>query len=347
MKQAGALDLEGLEAWLSARGLTRGPIRARRIGDGHSNLTYSVQDDERTMVLRRPPPPPLPPGANDVLREARLVDALAPTPVPVPKVLAVGQAGEAMDVPFYVMEHLDGEVCTSELPAALDTPAQRHAVAHAMIDTLVELHAVDWEARGFGDLARPDGFLRRQLDRLPRLLPDSDGELPIAIAELRQELLAELPVTGAAALVHGDVRLGNLMLARVASARILGVLDWELAGVGDPLADLGYTLATYAVPDEPLHALTELSCVTLRSGFPSREELAARYAQHTGRDLGTLPWYEAFALWKLTVLFEYGRRRHIAGTGDPYYADPALANGLLAAARRSMRAIHRPIGRTA
>jgi aminoglycoside phosphotransferase (APT) family kinase protein len=346
MTDDGVLDLEALRTWLAQRRLARGPIRATRIGDGHSNLTYAVDGGERTVVVRRPPPPPIPPGANDVLREARLLQALAPTAVPVPEVLAVGQAGEAMDVPFYVMEHLDGEVATTELPAALDVPLQRTAVAHAMIDALVELHAVDWKACGLGDLARPEGFLRRQLDRLPRLLSGSEASLPEEMSALHEELLAELPVSGAAALVHGDLRLGNVMLARAAPARILGVLDWELAGVGDPLTDLGYTLATYAVPDEPLHALTELSSATLQPGFPSREELAVGYAQRTGRDIGALAWYEAFALWKLAVLFEYGRRRHLAGAGDPYYADPALVGGLLAAARRAMRASQRPIERS-
>jgi aminoglycoside phosphotransferase (APT) family kinase protein len=346
MTDDGILDLKALQVWLSERGLARGSIQARRIGDGHSNFTYAVEDRERTVVVRCPPPPPTPPGANDVLREARLLQALAPTPVPVPAVLAVGQAGEAMDVPFYVMGHLDGEVSTSTLPAALDAPDQRRAVAHAMIDALVELQAVDWEACGLGGLARPEEFLLRQLDRLPRLLSGSDGKLPEAISTLREELLDGPPVSGPAALVHGDLRLGNVMLARVAPARILGVLDWELAGVGDPLADLGYTLATYAVPDEPLHAVTELSSATLQPGFPTREELAARYAERTGRDIGALQWYEAFALWKLAVLFEYGRRRHLAGAGDPYYADPVRVDGLLAAARRAMRVIHRPIERS-
>lgn len=122
MTDDGVLDLKALQVWLSDRGLARGSIQARRIGDGHSNFTYAVEDGERTVVVRCPPPPPTPPGANDVLREARLLQALAPTPVPVPAVLAVGQAGEAMDVPFYVTGHLDGEVSTSKSPAALDAP---------------------------------------------------------------------------------------------------------------------------------------------------------------------------------------------------------------------------------
>jgi aminoglycoside phosphotransferase (APT) family kinase protein len=137
-------------------------------------------------------------------------------------------------------------------------------------------------------------------------------------------------------ILHGDLRLGNVMLSRTAPARIIGVLDWELAGIGDPLVDVGYTLATYAMPGEPLHALTELSTATLAAGFPTRDQLAARYAASTGRDLSRLAWYEALALWKLAVLFEFSRRRLVSGGGDPYYASPGLVDGLLAAARRTI-----------
>lgn len=126
------------------------------------------------------------------------------------------------------------------------------------------------------------------------------------------------------------------MLARDAPARLVGVLDWELAGIGDPLVDLGYALATYAVLDEPLHALTELSALTLAPGFPSRDELARRYADATGADLGRLAWYEALALFTLAVLFEYNRRRATTGDAPDHYADPTLVTGLLDGARRAL-----------
>jgi aminoglycoside phosphotransferase (APT) family kinase protein len=329
-------DLASVQRWLTAEGLGAGPVRLRRIGDGHSNLTYAVGAGDRTLVLRRPPPPPIPKGAHDMLREARILQALADTAVPVPRVLAVAEAGEVMDVPCYVMEHLDGVVATDALPAELDTVEGRTAVAHAFIDALAALHDVDWHGCGLADLGRPDGFLERQLDRLPRLIADEHEALVTPFGELRDELRRAVPMSGEPALLHGDFRFGNVVLAADRPARLLGVLDWELAAIGDPLADLAYTLATYAVPTEPPHALTAMSGLTRGAGFPDRTELAARYAATTGRGLSRLPWYEAFQLFKLAVLFEYNRRRTTGGAGDPYYADPELVDGLLDACRRAL-----------
>ncbi len=331
-------SIGALEAWLRAEGLCAGPVRLTRIGDGHSNLTYAVQDGKRTLVLRRPPPRPFPRGANDVLREARILQALAGTDVPVPEVLAVAAASDVMDVPFFIMEHLDGVVATAVLPPGLDNRAERSALADAVVDVLAALHDVDWRGRGLGDLGRPKGFIDRQLDRLPLLIAADDGALPAPFAELRDGLRASRPDSDDAALIHGDFRFGNLMLAGDPPARVVGVLDWELAGLGDPLADLAYLLATYAVPAEPLHALTEMSTVTLGQGFPARRVLAGRYAAATGRDLSRLPWYEGLQLFKLAVLFEYNRRKAATGGGDAYYADPLLVDGLLGAARHVLHA---------
>jgi aminoglycoside phosphotransferase (APT) family kinase protein len=331
-----------LERWVRAEGLGDGPVRLRRIGDGHSNLTYLAQaggPDGRRFVLRRPPPPPIPKGAHDMRREARILAALADTPVPVPRVLAVAEAGQVTDVPCYLMEHLDGAVATETLPAELDSAEARRAVAYAFIDVLAALHAVDWRGLGLADLGRPDGFLSRQLERLPRLIADEHGAPPAPFDALRDELRDGLPESAEPALLHGDFRFGNVMLGSDRPARLLGVLDWELAGIGDPLADLAYTLATYAVPTEPPHALTAMSGVTLGAGFPGRGELAARYAAATGRELSRLSWYEAVQLFKLAVLYEYNRRKVAGGDphGDPYYADPALVDGLLDASRRALR----------
>ncbi len=330
-------DVSALERWLQAKGLCAGHVRLRRIGDGHSNLTYAVTTGEQTLVLRRPPRPPLPRGANDMRREARILQALADTDVPVPRVLAVAEEGDVMDVPCYVMEHLDGVVATDALPPDLDTVEGRSAAAEAFIDVLAALHSVDWRGCGLGDLGWPDGFLERQLDRLPRLIASEDGVLDSPFDEIRDQLRTTVPTSGEPALLHGDFRFGNVMLAPDGPARLLGVLDWELAGIGDPLADLAYTLVTYAVPGEPLHALTEMSTVTLRDGFPGRDVLAARYATATRRELSRLSWYEAFQLFKLAVLFEYNRRKTVTGEGDRYYADPALVDGLLDACRRTLR----------
>jgi len=330
-------DVDKLGAWLARQGLAAGPLTITPIGEGHSNLTYLVSDGAGRLVLRRPPPPPIPPGANDVLRETRFLLAAAGTGVPVPEVLVVAEAGEVMDVPCYAMAHLEGDVCTTDLPGAIDTPAEHRRIAHALVDVLAALQAIDWQAAGLGDIARPDGFLERQLERLPRLIADEDGKVPAGFGTLGDDLAATRPVSGPPAIVHGDLRLGNVMLSRTAPARILGVLDWELAGIGDPLTDLGYLLAAYAVPGEAPHALTEMSAATLGPGFPTRAELAARYAAATGRDVSRIGWYQAFALWKLAVLFEYSHRRYAGSGGDPYWENPTLARGLLEAARATRR----------
>jgi aminoglycoside phosphotransferase (APT) family kinase protein len=327
--------LGSLEAFLAARGLCDGRLSARPIGDGHSNLTFLVSDGTRRMVVRRPPPPPVPPGGHDMLREARLIEALSGTDVLVPEVLAVAQEGEVLDVPLYVMTHVDGVVATDRTPEALCTSQGRRGLAEALIDTLAALHTVDWRASGLEDFGRPDGFNQRHLRRMMGLVADERGNTPEAFAELAAWLSAEVPPEAGASIVHNDYRLGNVMIGAEPPARILAVLDWELATIGDPLLDVGYFLASYPVAGQPLTPTQEFGAALLEPGYPAREELAARYADATGLDLSNLSWYMAMSLWKLAVLYEYGRRRAATGQGDDYYAEPALVERFLAAAQRA------------
>jgi aminoglycoside phosphotransferase (APT) family kinase protein len=326
--------LAALRSFLEERGITQGPLTATRIGDGHSNLTFAVSDGSRRVIVRRPPPPPVPPGAHDMLREARLVGALAGTLVPVAAVLAVGTAGEVLDVPFYVMEHVDGPVVTTATPAALSAPDVRRGIGLALIDTLADLHAVDWQAAGLADLGRPEGFNARHLSRMGRLVADSDGAPPPEFAEIEGWLAAHVPAESGAAIIHNDYRIGNVILAPAPPGRIAAVLDWELATIGDPLFDLGYFLASYPAAGESHTPTAEMGVALLEPGYPARSELAARYAALTGADLSNLNWYTALANWKLAVLYEYGRRRAVAGVGDQYYRDGALVRSFLDAAQR-------------
>lgn len=305
-------------------GIVAGPLTARRIGDGHSNLTYLVSGD-RDVVVRCPPPPPVPPGAHDVLREARLLRGLAGTGVPVPEVLATAEAGEVTDSPLYVMTHVSGPVVTTRTPTELS--GRGREIGESLVDTLATLHAVDWQAAGLAGMGRPDGFNLRHLNRMRRLLGEDTGEF----AAIDAWLEANAPVEAGATLVHNDFRLGNVILGP--TGRVAAVLDWELATIGDPLFDVGYFLASWPVPDEPLTPTGALGAAVLESGYPTRAELAARYARQTGRDLSSLRWYTTMALWKLAVLFEYSHRRTVAGHGDPYYADHALVESFLDAAR--------------
>ncbi|MGY0541454.1 phosphotransferase family protein [Nocardioides sp. YJ-D4] len=324
-----------LAVFLEGCGITRGPVTTRAIGDGHSNLTFLVSDGARQVVVRRPPPPPTPPGAHDMLREARLLQALDGSAVPVPTVLATAEADEVIDVHFYVMSFEPGPIVTTSTPEPLDSRARRREIGLSLIDTLAELHLVDWRAAGLGDFGKPEGFNARHLRRMAALVADEDGLPPSHFAAIDSWLAENVPPESGAGIVHNDYRIGNVVLSAERPGAIGGVLDWELATIGDPLLDLGYFLASVPVPGEPTTPTQELSTAMLEPGYPSRDELAARYAARTGADLDSLHWYTAMALWKLAVLYEYGRRRAVLGVGDPYYADPASVQSFLAAAHRA------------
>jgi len=319
------LVLEPVEAVLDAAGLGSGPIEAERIGDGHSNVTFLIRRGEERFVLRRPPRPPLPPSAHDVLREARLLDALAGTPVRVPRVLLAHEDDSALGVPFYVMDVVDGVVFHDELPAGLDTPDERGRIGAELVDALAELHAVP-APEGLGG---PAGYLERQLRRFAGLWELArTRQLPL-VEEVHRRLEATRPESPPSTIVHGDYRLGNTMYATSAPAHLLAILDWELATVGDPLADIGYLTATWTEPGSPSPLGT--SPVTARPGFATRAELVARYEEVSGRRVERLAWYQALALWKASIFLEGNYKRFLAGTThDPYYAKldtgvPALA----------------------
>jgi aminoglycoside phosphotransferase (APT) family kinase protein len=227
-------------------------------------------------------------------------------------------------------------VATSQTPPPLNDPAGRRRLAETLIDTLAQLHSVDYRAAGLEDFGRPSTDVARHLRRFSTIIDPEGHGLSGELGALLDQLTDDPPVPQPATIVHGDYRLGNLMIAADAPPRILAVLDWELATLGDPLRDLGYFLATYAVPGEPLHGLTALSAATLGEGYPSRRELAERYARAVGRELPDIAWYMAMSLWKLAVLFEYQSRRVAEGIGDDYYSQPGLVEDLLLAARDAM-----------
>lgn len=324
-----------LAAFLEERGITSGSITTTPIGDGHSNLTFLVTDREgRRAVVRRPPPPPTPPGAHDMLREARLIGALGSTAVPVAGLLATAEAGEVIDVHFYVMTFASGPVVTTATPAPLDDVDTRRRIGESMVDTLADLHAVDWRAADLADLGRPEGFNGRHRARLAGLVADAGGNPPPEFAAVDAWLQENVPVESDSSIVHNDFRIGNVVLSEERPGAIAAVLDWELATLGDPLFDLGYFLAS--VPTDPPYNPTQrFALAMLEDGYPTRADLADRYAARTGADLSKLSWYTTLALWKLAVLFEYGHRRAMRGVGDPYYADRGLVRSFLEDAHRS------------
>jgi aminoglycoside phosphotransferase (APT) family kinase protein len=329
------LVLDTLTGFLDRHSLGQGAIEATPIGEGHSNVTYLVRRGEREMVLRRPPRPPLPPSAHDVLREARLLRALQDTPARVPIVLAVCDDDAVIGSPFYVMERIPGEVIVTSIPDALDTPDERRHIAEELIDALAEIHAVDWEAAGLHGFGKPTGYLERQLRRFTGLWElNKTREIP-AVERVGGWLAQNMPESGPATIVHGDFRLGNTIYAPEAPARLQAVLDWEMATIGDPLADIGYLCMMWTESSDPTGGMREaLGGVTRREGFPTREELIALYEQRTGRSMRDLRWYTSLALWKSVVFMEGNYKRAISGTTDDPYLK-TFGDGVLELARQA------------
>jgi aminoglycoside phosphotransferase (APT) family kinase protein len=309
-----------LEAFLDAHEIGDGRVEVERIGEGHSNITFLVRRGDVRVVLRRPPRPPLPPSAHDVLREARLLRALEDTPVRVPRVLAVGDDEAVLGVPFYVMEEVHGSVLASEIPDHLDTPAERARTSEELVDALVEVHAVDWRACGLEGYGKPTGYLERQVRRFSGLWEhNKTRELPV-VEELGEWLRDNMPDSQEATVVHGDYRLGNVMMADAAPAELVAIFDWELSTIGDPLADLGYVTVTWVEAGDLEDTMfANLNAVTRREGFLSREALIARYEERSGRSMSALNWYQALALWKAAVFMEGNYKRFQAGNSDDEY----------------------------
>jgi len=237
-----------------------------------------------------------------------------------------------LDVPVLVMDFVDGAVITEKTPAPPDDEGLRRRIAESLVDTLAALHAVPWREVGLGDFGKPEGFNARQLRRM-RSLVAVDETVPKPFAVLDDWLHAKLPSESGTSIVHNDFRIGNMIIAP-GTGRIAAVLDWELATIGDPLADLGYLLTSYPVPGEPLVPTAAMGTAVLEPGYPGRTELVDRYADRTGADVSNVNWYATLAMYKLAALYEYSRRRFEEGVGDPYYADPALVASFLDAGER-------------
>jgi aminoglycoside phosphotransferase (APT) family kinase protein len=326
------LVLEPLRDYLQAVGLPApAKLDARPIGEGHSNATFELSTG---VVVRRPPRGPLPPSAHDVLREARLLRALQPTPVRVPRVLAVCEDAAVIGAPFYVMERIEGHVITTELPGELDTPRQRARIADELIEALCEVHDVDWRAAGLEGFGRAEGYLERQLRRFAGLWEHNRTRELDEMREVARWLSANLPQSPPATIVHGDYRLGNTIFAPAPPARCMAILDWEMATIGDPLADVGYLMIHWIEPQDPPSRFA-LQRVTALEGFPSRAELVRRYEQRSGRHVQALDWYVALALWKAAVFMEGNYRRALTGTTDDPYLK-SFGEGVAELARRAL-----------
>ncbi len=334
------VDEERVSAWIADHvpGAVA-PFQYTLIAGGRSNLTFEVTaSDGARFVLRRPPLGHVLVTAHDMAREHRLISAVAQTPVPVPPALGLCLDESVNGAPFYVMGFVEGVVLDTADAAAVLSPERRRAAALHLIDVLADLHLVDVEAVGLGDLARHTGYVERQLKRWSAQWSASKTrELP-AIEEVEGLLRAHVPAQQAVAIAHGDYRFGNC-LTDPERGRINAVLDWELCTLGDPLADIGY-LGVYWT--DPGAVPRRENDPTAAGGFPAYGELLERYASHTGFDLNGVDFYIAFASWRLAVIGEGVYARYLHGVMADDAADlPALkagteelADAALAAARR-------------
>lgn len=319
MSEVGGLDIELLGPWLAARcGLTL-PIEVTPIVGGRSNLTSVVTDaTRRRIVARRPPLSGVLASAHDVVREGRIMEALAASAVPVPDVLATADADDGPGTALLVTAHVDGTVVRDRAAASLLDVDARARITDGVVGALAALHAVDVDDIGLGDLARRDGYLARQVARWTKQLAGgSDRDLPV-LEELARALAASVPEDGAVALVHGDYRLDNLIVDDE-HGEVVAVLDWELSTLGDPLADLGTLLAYWGVPaaDGRPAAVVIPELPTALEGFAGPAELVARYAAHRGLDADELAErlrpYLAFAWFRIACILEGVRVRNASG----------------------------------
>ncbi|MGQ4436365.1 MULTISPECIES: phosphotransferase family protein [unclassified Streptomyces] len=304
------LDLDRLRGLLDRAqpGLVTGALSGRLIEGGRSNLTYAVTDGTATWVVRRPPLGHVLATAHDMKREHRVISALHPTSVPVPRPLLLCEDDEVLGAPFYVMEFVEGTPYRTAGELLPLGPERTRGAVLELVDTLVELHAVDPAEVGLADFGRPEGFLDRQLRRWGKQLDASRNRDLAGVEELHAALGHRLPTSPAPAVVHGDYRLDNVLIGD--DDKIKAILDWEMSTLGDPLTDLGL-LVMYSMPlDLPN---SPISTTASAPGHPTPAELIERYAAHSGRDVSAVSWYTAFAWFKLAVILEGIHYRYTLG----------------------------------
>ncbi|MEV6622297.1 phosphotransferase family protein [Amycolatopsis sp. NPDC051106] len=295
------LDLGRLRAHLDAQrpGLVAGELSADVVEGGRSNLTYVVGDGRSRWVVRRPPLGHVLPTAHDMTREFRVISGLRDTAVPVPEAILLCEDADVVGAQFYVMSFVEGTPYRTADELAELGETRTRAIADALVDTLVDLHAVDPATVGLGDFGRPEGFLERQLRRWKKQLDASRSRDLPGIDDLHDRLAAAVPVSGKPSIIHGDYRLDNVLVD--GDGKISAVLDWEMSTLGDPLTDLALLVA-YAERDKV--SLQFVSNASSAPGYPTTDQVVARYAERSGRDVSQLNWYVSFAFFKLAVILE-------------------------------------------
>ena len=335
------VDPPSLERYLAEALPGDGAFSVERHQAGHSNETFFIRRGTTEWVLRRPPRPPYLPTAHDVKREYTVLKALDGTDARAPRPALFCDDESVIGAPFYLMEKVDGYVIRDKLPPWLDTDADRKRIGEELVDAAAELHSVDYRKVGLENWGKPTGYVRRQLVRwgkqlegatkLTRPLPDYE-----AIASWLDE---HQPPEQQPAIVQGDYKLDNVMYGPAAPARLVAILDWEMATIGDPLADVGWMLSFWREPGETADVLhSALNDVFGSPGWSTRAELIARYEERTGRSMTDIRFYTALAIWKLGILLEGSYARHLMGTtDDPFFE--LLKEGVPAIGARALEVI--------
>ena len=310
--------------------------------EGHSNETLFVDWGDRELVVRRPPPGATAETAHDVLREYRVLDALQDTDVPVPTTVLACEDHSVLGSDFYVMERVAGDVLRDDEPDRFGTPDARRRIGEQLVDTLAAIHSTDYEAVGLGEFGRPEGYTDRQVERWTKQLEwaferTADERTVPELREVGEWLAANRPDDHDHALVHGDYKLDNVIFAPGTPPEVAAVLDWEMATLGDPLADLGWMLSYWRDPGDPDPATPELTATFMEADdYPTRRELVGRYERATGieYDRDHDRFYRALAVYKLAALGEMFYRRYLEGNSDDSMY-PLMERRVPALARRA------------
>jgi aminoglycoside phosphotransferase (APT) family kinase protein len=330
------LDVAALGAYLDRELGAHGAVRVEQFPGGHSNLTYLVHHGDREYVLRRPPFGSKVKSAHDMGREVAVLSKLAPVYARAPRVFAFDATGDVLGAPFYLMERRRGIILRKDLPAELAADHARvRRVCELLVDALVDLHAVDYAAAGLGEFGKPAGYIERQVtgwtDRYGKSQTD---DIP-AVTEVAAWLAAHRPADGAPALIHNDFKFDNVIFDPALDS-ITGVLDWEMSTIGDPLMDLGTSLSYWAQQSDPAMYHQLPFGPTARPGMMTRDEVARRYFERSGRSAAPLVFYYAYGLFKTAVVAQQIYYRFAKGlTQDARFAPLILAVRLLSEQARA------------
>jgi aminoglycoside phosphotransferase (APT) family kinase protein len=323
-----AFDVAGVDAWLRERepGLS-GPPEVRQFTGGASNLTYLLRYPERDLVLRRPPRGAKAASAHDMAREFRVQEALRPVYPYVPRMVALCSDHSLLGSDFYVMERIEGTILRSGLPPELRAdPEATRRLCLAVIDRLVDLHAVDPSAAGLDELSRGSGYVRRQVEGWSARYREARTPRAPSFERVMRWLADNQPDDVGSCVIHNDFRLDNVVLDPADPQRIVGVLDWEMATIGDPLMDLGSALAYWVEADDDRLMRVMRRQPTDRPGMLTRREVVEHYAERTGRSIQSWDFYEVFGLFRLAVIVQQiYRRYHLRQTRNPAFRHYWLA----------------------